>query len=101
MDREPVVRMSNEPEVRNNEADSRFEYAVGSAVAFAEYRREPGRITFTHTEVPESIGGSGVGGKLVRGALDYARRENLRVVPLCAFVAAFISRHPEYGDLVD
>ncbi len=93
--------MSNEAELRNNEDESRFEYIINGSTAFAEYRREPGRITFTHTEVPEAIGGGGVGGKLVKGALDYARREKLRVVPLCAFVAAYIRRHPEYRDLVD
>lgn len=88
-------------EVRNNEAESRFECTVDGSVAFAEYDREPGRITFTHTEVPDAISGGGIGSRLVRGALDYARRENLRVVPHCAFVASFIRRHPEYGDLVD
>lgn len=87
-------------EVRNNETESRFETIVDGNAAFAEYRREGDRIIFTHTEVPEAIGGRGVASQLVRSALDQVRREKLTVVPLCAYVAAFIRRNPEYGDLV-
>ena len=49
---------------------------------------------------PPAIEGHGVGSKLVRGALDAARDQGLRVVPQCPFVAAYIKRHPEYEDLL-
>jgi uncharacterized protein len=55
-----------------------------------------------HTEVKPELEGQGIGAELVRSALDYARRQNLRVVPRCPFAAAYIQRHwQEYGDLVD
>jgi len=38
--------------------------------------------------------------RIVRTALDYARAQNLKVMPLCPFTAGFIHRHPEYRDLV-
>ncbi len=93
--------MANESSVRNNEQESRFEYEIDGSVAVAEYHRDGSRITFTHTEVPEALSGRGIGNTLVRGALDYARREKLRVIPQCAFVAAFIKKNTEYQDLVD
>jgi predicted GNAT family acetyltransferase len=37
---------------------------------------------------------------LVRGALDHARAHDYRVAPICPFVAAWLRRHPEYGDLI-
>jgi predicted GNAT family acetyltransferase len=36
----------------------------------------------------------------VRAALDFARDKQLRVVPLCPFVAGYLRRHPEYQDLL-
>lgn len=69
-------------------------------MAFAAYRRSPGTVTFTHTEVPEALEGRGIGAQLVRGALDDARARGEKVVPLCPFVAAYITRHPEYQDLL-
>ena len=87
-------------DVTNNEAKSRFEMTVDGSTAVAEYERREGEIIFTHTEVPEAIGGRGVAQKLVKGALDQAREQNLKVVPLCGYVEKFIERHPEYKDLV-
>jgi uncharacterized protein len=87
-------------EARNNEKENRFEIEVDGKVAATWYRRHGDKIIFTHTEVPPELEGHGVGGALARAALTYARKEGLRVVPLCPFVAAFIKRHTEFQDLV-
>jgi predicted GNAT family acetyltransferase len=87
--------------VIHNEAESRFEIKLGDELAVTQYRRHGSKIIFTHTEVPPSMEGKGIGNLLARTGLDYARKENLRVVPRCEFIAAFIERHPEYQDLVD
>ncbi len=79
----------------------RFEATVdGELAGFAEYRRENGVITFTHTQVDDAFEGQGVGSTLVRGALDDARAAGLVVRPLCPFVRAYVDRHPEYQDLL-
>ena len=89
------------PEVKDNQAASRFEMTSGGAVAFVEYERAgDGRIALLHTEVPEALSGQGVGSKLVRGVLDALRAEGVKVVPRCEFAAAYIGRHPEYRDMV-
>ena len=41
-----------------------------------------------------------LGSKLARFALNDTRRQNLKVVPTCEFIAKFIQDHPEYQDLV-
>lgn len=80
---------------------SRYEARSGGELAgFAEYRRRPDRLVFTHTEVRPEHGGRGIGTTLIRAALDSARAQGLGVTPLCPFVAAFIDEHPGYADLV-
>jgi predicted GNAT family acetyltransferase len=79
----------------------RFEIAVdGAVLGFAEYRRRPGVISFTHTEIDPARKGEGLGTLLVKAALDTARAEELAVLPYCPFVQGFINRHREYLDLV-
>lgn len=87
-------------EVRNNEAEHRYELEVDGEVAIAEYRLRPGRISFTHTEVPDALEGRGIGKKLVKAALDDARARGLKVVPICPFVKHYIDAHPEERDLL-
>lgn len=87
-------------QVRHNETASRYEMEVGGHTAVAEYRRAGRVVTFTHTEVPRELEGQGVGSNLIAGALADVRGQDLRIVPECPFVAAYIQRHPELQDLV-
>lgn len=92
--------MATPDDVTRNDARTRFELSVDGKLAVSEYNRLANAVMFTHTEVPEALEGQGVGGMLVRGALDDVRAQGLQVIPLCPFVAAFIRRHPEYLDLL-
>lgn len=88
--------------VRDAPSRSRFEITLdGRVVGFAEYRSRAGRIVFTHTEVEPAHRNQGLAGRLVRAALDRARRMGLEVTPLCPYVTAYIRSHPEYLELVD
>jgi uncharacterized protein len=87
--------------VVHNKSKSRFEMELGGQLAVAEYRRDGDRILFTHTEVPPQFRGHGLAEKIVLFGLEAARRENLRVVPLCSYVAHVLQRHPEYRKLAD
>jgi predicted GNAT family acetyltransferase len=88
------------PDVRDNKAQHRFEMNAGGEMAVINYRLAPGVITFTHTEVPAALWGQGVGSRLVRGALEAARADGLKVVPRCSFISAYLRKHPEFNDLV-
>jgi uncharacterized protein len=95
---------ATEPQVLVRDAPdrSRFEITVdGELAGFAEYRSRPGRIVFTHTEIREAYQGRGLAARLIRAALDRARRGGLEVTPLCPYVADYIRRHADYLDLVD
>jgi len=88
--------------IRDNLGKRRFEIDLGDGtMAIAEYRLHPGKIIFTHTEVPEAHEGQGIGSALVRFALRWARERDLKVVPVCPFFAAYIQRHAEEQDLLD
>lgn len=87
-------------QVEQNEEKSRFELAIGDKMAFSEYMNRPNMIVFTHTEVPVEFEGKGVGSKLAKESLDFARKLGKTVMPLCPFIKAYIQRHPEYQDLV-
>ena len=93
--------MAETPNVVMNDETRRFEIRQGGDVAFAEYRLVDDHITLPHTVVPDSMGGKGIGSALAEAALTYARDNGLTVIPTCTFMAGYITRHPEWHDLVD
>ena len=92
--------MCDAPEVRDNPAEHRYEVRAGDEVAFLQYHDRPdGHRVLVHTEVPPALEGKGIGGRLVKAALDEARAGQRRVVAVCPFVRSSRARHPEYADL--
>ena len=80
----------------------RFEISVDEGVAgFAEFVDHDGQRIFFHTEIDKAYGGRGLAGHVVAHALAATRTEGLRVVPECEFVAKYVAKHPEFGDLTD
>lgn len=86
--------------VTNNRDLAQYEIRVGGAmIGLAAYQKAKAVVVFTHTEVDPASAGTGAGTRLVRAALDDVRAAGLLVLPLCPFVQAFMTRHPEYADL--
>jgi predicted GNAT family acetyltransferase len=88
-------RVSEPLQVTDNQAESRFELTADGHLAELDYRRRANRLVLVHTEVPESLGGRGIGGLLVQAAVDRAAAEQLTVVPLCPFARRWLERHED------
>ena len=71
----------------------------GRVLGHAAYQKTDELIVFTHTEVDPALEGQGIGGQLVRGALDDVRTLGIRVLPICPFVQSWMARHREYAEL--
>lgn len=88
--------------VLDNPERHRFEIDLGDGqFAFAEYTLPAGKIMFTHTEVPQSHEGRGIGTVLIEAGLAAARERRLKVIPICPFFAAYMQKHAEVQDLLD
>jgi predicted GNAT family acetyltransferase len=86
--------------VHDDPSRHRFELDLDGQTAFANYRRAGDVLTISHTEVPPALNGRGYGSALVKGVLDIARAQGLKVVPACPFVRSYVERHSEYADLL-
>lgn len=86
-------------QVNHNTALNRFEIDLGDDMALLEYVQRGEEIAFTHTEVPPAYEGQGVGSRLAKTALEYAKQKGYKVHALCSFVAGYIQRHPQYQSL--
>ncbi|KAF2334515.1 GNAT family N-acetyltransferase [Flavobacterium nitrogenifigens] len=72
--------------------------------------KEAGKMTYTwagdskfiidHTEVSPDFNGKGVGKKLVMASVEYARANNLKIIPLCPFAKNVFDKVPEIHDVL-
>jgi predicted GNAT family acetyltransferase len=80
-------------EVPENVAEERFEVTEDGHLAELVYHVHGDRLTLIHTEVPDELGGRGIGGILVKAALARAARDHLTIVPSCPFARSWLEKH--------
>lgn len=56
-------------------------------------------IIIDHTEVSDELRGKSVGAKLVQAAVEYARANKIKILPLCPFAKSVFDKKPEYADV--
>jgi len=86
--------MTDQP-VLDDVVNDRLVLDIDGAVAQLVYRRVGHRLILVHTEVPEALGGRGLGGRLVRRAVEKAVAEGLELVPWCPFARRWLQEHAE------
>ncbi|MCD6041433.1 MAG: N-acetyltransferase [Burkholderiales bacterium] len=72
----------------------------GKRLAEMTYTVAGSRVIIDHTRVDDSLRGKGIGGKLVRAAVDWARKENVRLLPLCPYAKSVFDKTPDYSDVL-
>lgn len=88
------------PDIRHESDQTRFAAEVEGGTAELAYALRGDAVAFVHTFVPEEARGQDVGTALVEAGLAWAREQDLRVIPACPFVKAYIERTPEAQDLL-
>ena len=57
-------------------------------------------IVIDHTIVDPSLRGQGIASLLLKKVVDMAREENLKIVPVCSYAVAKLTRTDEYEDVL-
>ncbi len=72
----------------------------GKIIAEMHYSfEEPGTMTVKHTDVKPELKGKGIGTKLLDALAEYARKKDLKIMPLCPFVEVQFNRYEKYNDI--
>ncbi len=90
-------------DIIREENDSKGRYVIVHNGHEAEMTYSKGgetMIIIDHTGVPDGLRGTGAGKALVERAVEDARKEGKKIVPLCPFAKATIDRHPEWQDVL-
>ena len=73
----------------------------GKTVGLAAFADRDEQRVFYHTEVDDAYGGRGLATVLIAEALARTRAEGKRIVAVCPMVAAYVSKHHDFDDILD
>ena len=87
--------------VEHDMANKRFLIRVkGRTAAEMTYvTSSPELSIIDHTLVNHDYRGQGLGDKLVKAMVEYARENGIKIIPLCPFAKAQFERHSDYADV--
>ncbi|MFN3314190.1 MAG: GNAT family N-acetyltransferase [Hyphomonas sp.] len=93
----------SELEIKREDGPSGGRYTVtidGHTAEMTYSRAGATRLIIDHTGVPDALRGKGAGQALVKQAVEDARADGLKIIPLCPFAKAQIEKHPEWQDVL-
>lgn len=90
-----------EQKVIHEKENKRFIIYTDSGEAYVEYRLDNNEMDLYHTFTNPALRGKGLAALVARAALEFAKENNLKVIPTCPYIQTFISRNVEFKNLVE
>lgn len=89
--------------IEHETGDHRGTYFIrrdGKRLAEMTYTRSATVTIIDHTSVDDALRGTGAGRRLVAAAVEWARAEGIRLLPLCPFAKSVFDKTPSYADVL-
>ena len=88
-------------EIKHDKKEQIFYTIFDSKESYIRYSMpNKERINILRTFVPPEQRHNGLAGKLAKAALEFAKENNLKVIPTCSYVDYFIDINKEYQELL-
>ncbi len=92
-------------DIQHNPGDNKGSFFIGERdeikAEITYSKAGESKIIIDHTEVSDELRGQNIGKQLVEHAVDYARNNNLTVIPLCPFAKSIIERDESLQDVLN
>ncbi|MFA9214313.1 MAG: GNAT family N-acetyltransferase [Candidatus Methylacidiphilales bacterium] len=91
-------------QVENEYNDKKGEFYIlenSKKIAVLEYVfAGPNKFIIDHTEVAVNQEGKGLGKILVNAAVEFAKENNYKVLPLCPYAKSVFDKTPSYNEIL-
>ncbi len=89
-----------EPKVIHEKENQRFVINIDGDEVYVEYTMEDKKINLYHTYTHPALRGKGLAAQVVRAAFEFAKENNLKVIPTCSYVQSFVAKNDKYKELI-
>lgn len=95
-ERTEQINVVYEPELNRSAA-----YIDGNHVGECEFSVEGNTWSITHTGVVPAYGGRGIAKLLVLKVIEEARRQKVKIIPICSYAKRMMEGKEEYSDVLE
>jgi hypothetical protein len=88
------------PEVKIDLERKKIFTVVEGHEAYIEFQLEGNVLDLQHTFTPRELRGKGIAGKVAEFAFEYAKNNNLKIIPTCPFIPSFLEKNEQYKELL-
>ncbi|HEY6435715.1 MAG TPA: GNAT family N-acetyltransferase [Ignavibacteriaceae bacterium] len=89
-----------EEKVIHEKDNKRFIIYFEGKETYVEYSLHNNEIDLNHTYTNPALRGKGLAALVVKAAFEFAKENNLKVIPTCSYVQAFARKNEQYSDLI-
>jgi len=68
--------------------------------AYLKYELKNNKMYIISTYTHPDYRGRGFAGKLMLAAIEYAKKNGFKIIPICSYALYFFEKHREYKDVV-
>lgn len=87
-------------EILHEDNSTTGKFYTNNHLAHIEYTHHKDNIiSIDHTEVDKSLSGQGIGKILVISVVEWARANNLKIIPLCPYAKSVFEKSGVYTDV--
>jgi len=87
-------------EIKHDLDNQKFSIIIDGLESHIEYVKNNRVLNVVHTYVPSLLRGRGIAAKLVEAVIEYAKRNDFKIIPSCSYVKSYFDRHSEYKGLL-
>jgi hypothetical protein len=93
--------MNQELEIKHDKVNQRFNLFVSDVEAGEIiYEFRDSKMAITHTKIKDGYEGKGLAKLLVEFAVNYARENKLKIIPICPYVKKIMERTEKFQDML-
>ncbi len=88
--------------IKVEQHENKFEISYeGKHAGLMEFRwKDDDTFEITHTEVDADFAGKNLGKELVKSAVEFAKENGKKIIPLCPFAKKVMDRTPEFQEVL-
>lgn len=90
--------------IRHNQNNNKGSFVIGEEgnylAEMAYTMPSDDKMIIEHTEVDDELRGKNIGHQLVNTAVEFARANNIKIIPRCTFANSVFKKRPELQDVL-